>query len=378
MTKKWIIIGLIMALSFVPGICNADIETSISGHVTGEDTGSGVADVYVVAYRGGAKGIAAFAKTDKNGLYVLKNLLPDKYGLFFVKEKSNYLIMMKALIIDLPRGKNIVNANYVLKLGGAVSGTVYDFDGVTPLGGVTVLAKVPGDLEMGIDGIRAVTTDAGGGYILQGLPESDVCDVKVNILGETKQIKRIQILKGQITRDVNFVVKRDDTNGIAGRIKTAATYIYRVPEIENCSESDEGKIRTAYDTLMTTIKEENSCLSNKMKNALPPTSPVVIRCYDGACSGFSISKLSFIDTCAFTLPFSSAAIILCPSKISNESDPDCGCSASVLLHEMLHTAGYDNEKTPQGCEKKCFQCSKTASGTKECDCDGMPPTLGGS
>jgi uncharacterized surface anchored protein len=199
---------------------NAEIYTSISGKVTAEDTGHGIENVSVHAVMID-KNKNYYATTDKNGIYVLKDLLPGIYKIGFSINNSPYISVKPYLKTVLTKGKNVVNANHILRLGGSVSGTVYDSDGITPLSEIMVSAKVPDTYPEWIRNFAGGFTDDKGKFLLQGLPESDTCIVKVEILAHAPLIKQVEITKGSITENINFIVKWDDITGVNGHVKSS-------------------------------------------------------------------------------------------------------------------------------------------------------------
>lgn len=216
-----VIIG-ILALWFPFRMLNAEIFSSISGIVTAEDTGKGVlnVDVDALGVGGGATG-QVHAVTDQNGQYVLKNLRPGTYVIGFKKKGTQYIIEEPNVPIDLPRGKNIVNANYSLKLGTSLSGRVYDSDGISPLGNMRVTVEIDKPQPAGARNLLTTRTDSEGNYTIYGLPATDMCTVSVDITGHSSLTKTMQIRKGQPIEYINFIAKWDVTTGITGVIKSA-------------------------------------------------------------------------------------------------------------------------------------------------------------
>jgi len=211
------IIFIFLSLAFVAD-SNGAIYTSISGKVIAEDNGQGIAGIGVLAVMLESNE-HYYATTDVSGKYVLKNLKPGTYKIGFSK-RSSYVSVKPVLKVVLPKGKNVVNANYVLKLGGSVSGIVYGADGVTPLNHVKVSAEVPTSQPEWVMNFDFTFTDNNGRYLLQGLPVSDNCVVDVEILGHAPLTKTARITKGETTKNVNFVVKWDDITGVSGYVKS--------------------------------------------------------------------------------------------------------------------------------------------------------------
>jgi hypothetical protein len=216
---KWALMLLFLSLVFTQS-SHAEIYTSISGTVTASDTGQGVVGVGVHAFSQDGH-IPGYVETNEKGIYVLKNLKPGSYRMAFSIPDPLYITEEPHLEVILPRGKNLVNVNYVFKLGGSVSGTVYDADGVTPLYDERVSAEVPNPQPAWVEGFKTTFTDRNGKFLLQGLPESDNCIVEVEIRGLGPIKKTAKIIKGKVTEGINFVVKRDDITGISGYIKSS-------------------------------------------------------------------------------------------------------------------------------------------------------------
>jgi hypothetical protein len=200
---------------------NATVYSSISGKVIGEDTGKGVSGVSVVAFLvGGGHGDRFYAVTDGNGVYAFQDLNAGQYLMGFYKEDSQYVSEDPHVEVVLSKGKNAVNVNHILILGGSVSGTVYNADGTTPMTGVSIYAKVPRSQEW-INNSKYRLTDGFGKFLLQGLPESDNCAVEVMVSGHARLTKTIKITKGTVTGNTNFTVTSDDTTGINGYVRSS-------------------------------------------------------------------------------------------------------------------------------------------------------------
>lgn len=199
---------------------NAEIYSSISGKVIAEDTGQGISGVTVLA-RPERRKEQYRTITDANGLYVIKGVRAGTYRVHFLKDKSPYLEEGVPTHIVVPLGKNVVNVNYVLKLGGSVSGTVYAADGVTPMSNVHVSVYFV-DPQPSWDGSGLMVTDSNGKYIISGLPESTNCIVSAFISGHADNFSRtIAIKKGKTTENVNFTIKLDDITGITGYVRSS-------------------------------------------------------------------------------------------------------------------------------------------------------------
>ncbi len=194
---------------------------SISGRVTAEDTGKGLEDIMIdLQLEDG--GHHPIIKTNKDGFYVITDLRPGTYYIGFGHEDHSSFpyIVEKLQKIVLPEGKKSVKVDHDFKLGGSVSGAVYQADGITPVVGLMVRASFADQPEE-IRGSKVEHTDSNGNFLLSGLPASNKCRIKFNVYGRAPMIKTISVIKGEITSDVNFVITMDDITGISGYVKSS-------------------------------------------------------------------------------------------------------------------------------------------------------------
>jgi hypothetical protein len=230
MTKKISVVACLSILISIPilFVCSdatAAVYSSISGRVVAEDTKQGVSGVRVTVFLvGGAPEDRSETVTDDTGLYVLKDLKPGVYLMGFSKEDSFYLNETPHVEVVLPKGKHAVNMNHALMLGGSVSGTVYEADGITPASGVAVCAAVPLAQQDWIEQWRFGVTDSAGKFMLQGVPESDRCMIWITVPGHARIVRTVNISKGMVTGNVDFTVKWDDPTGISGWVRSSVDY----------------------------------------------------------------------------------------------------------------------------------------------------------
>jgi len=461
--KKIMIILCTLISSIITCTAVAEIYTAISGKVISDETGKGVEGVDVNAFWSinGSYG-QEHTVTNKDGQYFLKNLKSGTYSIGFIKKNSPYLSEDPNLVIDLPKGKNIVNANFVLKLGGSLSGVVYDADGMTPLDNVDVTVIANNPLPKDARNIRTTRTDINGKYRIQGLPGSDAGKVEVDIVGHPKLTKTIILERGVTITGINFIAKWDPTTGISGYVKSSidnkpiskAEIIIRDNignDIARTNTDSTGRylitglssgtykiitfwpeggsfikksdimvsfgsitsvniefdkpsplvsflyeainkimsylITDAYAADTYNLKIHESCnpfirdniisdyLSVKsaistgcypsmdvtMREALDSIlkKGIIIQCANWESSSFVKNRCQ--QACGFAFP-SDDVITICLS-VTNSLAPStntCGCSKSVVLHELVHLVGFWGEVVPQGCEKACFpSCAKT-------------------
>lgn len=144
---------------------------SISGTVSSIDKGV-LAGTWVYAYNATTGELAGSAVTDSNGLYSINLIIPGgQYKVRFSPPKSGYIPawyndqkdFQSSPSITVQRGSTTSSVNTVLKLAGAIAGTVFDATGA-PMPNVTVSTIDP------ISGLSfSSTTDVNGNYTLYNL-----------------------------------------------------------------------------------------------------------------------------------------------------------------------------------------------------------------
>ncbi len=143
--KKGFLILLVLVLGtgaitfFIPKNLDATIYGSISGKVIDEVTNQGIKGVKIGLWCPNRRHMCAETITDKNGNFRFDMLKPGNYKLKIYPEPP-YAYKDKFDEINLEKGEIIVNFIKVLNYGGAIAGTVYDGDGITPLEGMRVSA----------------------------------------------------------------------------------------------------------------------------------------------------------------------------------------------------------------------------------------------
>ena len=212
------LLAFIFAFVLITGTnVTAEMYSSISGRVIAEDTGEGLKDISVLLMA--REGGRFLAETNEDGLYVIKDLKPGEYIIFFQHKNLPYVMEEPAEVVTLPKGKNLVNVNYVFELGGSIAGTVYKDDGITPLAGALVLAENTSlqrlDPSQGL-----VLTNSEGNFFLTGLKEADKWIVKVSYKGIVDLAREVKVVKNEVTNGVNFVIP-SSTTGITGYVTSS-------------------------------------------------------------------------------------------------------------------------------------------------------------
>lgn len=148
---------------------NIDIETTgfITGRVTDADTGGPLANIHVYV-------------DDSETGYRVEGTYTDNDGYYtFALPSGTYYVAACPRCDDFPYVNEYANSievtdpdvttqNFSLSTGGTISGTVYESDGVTPIGGLWVGAQ---DWDTG-DFITSTNTDSEGNYTLRVNPGS--------------------------------------------------------------------------------------------------------------------------------------------------------------------------------------------------------------
>jgi hypothetical protein len=246
--RKWIVAGILLAVLGLLLLASCTSEKgsgTISGRVIAEDTRDGVAGVTVSAVREGklepesGSGVsisphkrALFTVegvTDNNGWYELKGLKSGKYAVFFNTKDRRYIDAQKQRCLDVHEAEKIKLKDFILRIGGSVSGTIYGPDGKAPLSGVLVTAKIPGT-EAGSGGynesFRSMETAGNGQYLLHGLPDSNSCIVTIEAPEFEPLTRKVKIQIGKVTSDINFKVDKrliyvDGATGILVNVKAS-------------------------------------------------------------------------------------------------------------------------------------------------------------
>ncbi len=218
-SKKGFLILLVLVLGtgtitlFIPRNLNATIYGSISGKVIDKLTNQGIKGVKIGLWCPNRRHMCAETTTDKNGSFRFEMLRPGNYKLRFYPEPP-YAYEDKFDEINLEKGEIIVNFIKVLNYGGAIAGTVYDGDGITPLEGMRVSAY---------SGISWATswTDNQGHYRIEKLLPDNNYKVEIEQDGYiNKIIKGVKVIREEVT-SLDIIFDLNDPTGVEGTVTSA-------------------------------------------------------------------------------------------------------------------------------------------------------------
>ena len=202
---------------------------SISGNVTESDGVTPIANANVSAFGTAGWG---HGQTDGNGDYSIGGLASGDYRVEadaadrgFVREfYDNTVDFNSATLVAVTAGADSPNIDFALDNGGSISGTVYDVDGVTPLGGIDISAF------SNTGGGGHTRSQPDGTYIIEGLSTSSYrVQADASILGYSIQFYSstpaynlatlVPVVTGSDTPDIDFVMEAGGS--IAGTVVTA-------------------------------------------------------------------------------------------------------------------------------------------------------------
>lgn len=175
---------------------NAELYMSISGAVKDAVTGKGIAGVEVIASNLITKQNFS-ATTNSDGIYYIKMVPEGEYTLY-LQPPAAYIFKPYTKSVKVEKGKNVVDANFELPLGGAVSGVIYQNDGVTPLANAQIFTLTN-------KGVSMASTDSNGKYILSGLEPEASAKLRIITYGYgIVELNNIIITAGQTTSNINI------------------------------------------------------------------------------------------------------------------------------------------------------------------------------
>jgi len=190
---------------------NAELYMSISGTIKDATTGKGIAGVGVIASDLSTKKNYS-AVTDNNGVYYVK-LVPEGEYTLYAHPSEKYVFKPYTKTVTVEKGKNVVDANFELPLGGAVSGTIYKSDGVTPLANASLFALTN-------KGVAISSTGPDGKYLLAGLVPDNGAKIRLITYGYGMiAANNVNIIAGQVTSNVNVTIP-PASSGIRGKVYT--------------------------------------------------------------------------------------------------------------------------------------------------------------
>lgn len=195
----------------------ADIYSSVSGFVFGEDTGKPLADIKVFIEN--EKGeILNQVRSNIKGQYIFTNLKAGRYKLGFTDADGKYVSTYPFLEINLIKGKNLVNVNYTMKRGSSISGKIIYGSAQVPVRSARVEAIVFNTASE-LRNFGGTFSDSNGHYRIDGLPASDKGVIKITLDGIPVQVAETKFVKGETTY-LNYTIQIDEKTGVSGRITT--------------------------------------------------------------------------------------------------------------------------------------------------------------
>ena len=173
-----------------PGIdFNLEAGGAISGHVFKADGVSVITDVTISVHADGVSSGSSSRGTwvsQTDGSYTISGLAPGTYkvqgnnnriGGYISEYYNNKRSWDQADIVTVVASQTTANIDFALEPGGAISGHVFEQDGVTPIAGAHLAAHGP-------DGRWNYFADTSpdGSYTIRGMP-SNTYQIKVEALG---------------------------------------------------------------------------------------------------------------------------------------------------------------------------------------------------
>jgi hypothetical protein len=223
---------------------------TISGYVYETDGVTPIPGIHLYAYSKschlpGTSGLLGSTYTDEYGRFMFANLpfgnvyivanewQPVPPGMSGENANSDYSVAWynngegcdDAVPVEVNSESFFHYINFYLREGGAVSGEVYEIDGVTPISGVQVWAYSASGAHHGVLG--SAITDQTGTFTVRGLPTGDIYLYFSNggknyvskFYGDTFNIfeaEKIEVVSGQITANINILM--DEGSVVSGTV----------------------------------------------------------------------------------------------------------------------------------------------------------------
>jgi hypothetical protein len=189
----------------------------ILGKVLDKDTKNPIAQALVVAVEVDndiPTDKIYYQKTNSKGVYIIARIeMGKEYWVFcYPPEGSDYALDLTPRKIKVTT--QYPRADFELEVGGSISGTVYEADGVTPVKGAWTVS-------ISKDSFGYATTDSNGNYKIKNLKENNSYIVGVLVNKSATPIKEsISISKGETTSSINFTLGGDTSTSIKGVVKS--------------------------------------------------------------------------------------------------------------------------------------------------------------
>ena len=198
---------------------------SISGRVTDAESGRPLANVEVRGENVLDRGPGANARAGEDGRYILRGLAPGSYRIRAEAEEAVYIQQYynnrlgwdAAEVVTVRSAEVIEDFNFVLEIGGTISGVVSDKVTGLPLQGVRIK---PRSAEHTTESYA--NTDASGSYVLQGLAPGTHL-----IWTDTERTTYIRTFYGDVIRwnDADWIIidGKEQVNGIDLNLEQGST-----------------------------------------------------------------------------------------------------------------------------------------------------------
>jgi hypothetical protein len=160
-------------------------------------------------------------KTKSKGVYIIAGIeMGKEYWVFcYPPQDSDYALDLTPRKIKVTT--QYPRADFELEIGGSISGTVYEADGVTPVKDVDVVAVSENS------GFGYGITDQNGGYLIQKLKPYDSYYVLVAKKGCTISLKKdIRVTSNIVTPNIDAVLSFPSTTSSSIKVKSITTGEY--------------------------------------------------------------------------------------------------------------------------------------------------------
>lgn len=291
---------------------SANTTASISGTVTSDLDGSGVAAVRVTVYSDDGSGSLApitFVETASDGTYTLQNLPAGLVTLGFLPGDDDHLSRWLGNVtnpfdadrLTLGEGEALTGVDAVLQRTGSMSGTVTDAATGEPIEDVEVRA-IAFTEEGGYVG--SATTGADGSYVMTGLLPDNRWEVTFDgeALGYIEELwvgpapefaSFVTVVAGETTADIDAELDREST--ISGTVERLSQPGVGVEGVDITVFSDFGDVLSATTAADGTYTVTGLATGNYTVRASGP-SDTLTEWYDNVFDGFNADVIAITQS----------------------------------------------------------------------------------